>query len=546
MGIEAGELFRLRRRVTFGSVRLCAATLLLGLAWASDSRAVTPDSPEVRKLVDAGLAYLEKNTDSRFGGQCLVGLTFLKANRRDHARVRETLEACRAQIKANPSEGSLDMYSNGLAILFLCELSAEKHAREIERFLELMNKRQKPHGGWGYVGIPTGDTSQTQYAALSYWEANRHGFNLDAASVEKLVDWLMKTQDPYGCWGYQGEVSTTGAPIPQSETNCSMLAAGLGCVYICADLFDMRTNSTVREPETEAVSSIPAALRPVNESAAKNAPKKLRTNQVNAADLSGMMTRAHEWMEENYRIDIGPKVYYYLYGLERYKSFQEVHDRVIEEEPKWYNDGYKFLLENHQPDGGWRGYCGAECDTAFSVLFLLRSTQKSLRTRLGEGTLLGGRGLPSNLNRAKMRNGELIVDQVHTKVGALLSMIDDDNEGLLDELARDPTQLVVDKVDKQSARRLEQLVRGGEPEVRLLAVRALGRSGEMDYVPSLLYALTDPDRAIVLEARDGLQFISRNFDGFGPPDGFTEEQRFLAVDAWKKWYKSVRPTAILE
>jgi HEAT repeat protein len=160
--------------------------------------------------------------------------------------------------------------------------------------------------------------------------------------------------------------------------------------------------------------------------------------------------------------------------------------------------------------------------------------------------LLSGRGLPTNLSRAKLRNGQLIVEQVHTKVDELLSMIDDDDAGMLDELVRNPDQLVIEKVDRQSARRLQQLVRGGEPEIRLLAVRALGRTGDLDYVPSLLYALTDPDRRVVLEARDGLRFISRNFTGFGPPDDFNEDQRYEAVDAWKKWYQSLRPTAVLE
>ncbi len=180
------------------------------------------------------------------------------------------------------------------------------------------------------------------------------------------------------------------------------------------------------------------------------------------------------------------------------------------------------------------------------VLFLLRSTQKSIRGKLGEGMLLAGRGLPTNLSRAKLHNGQLIVEQVHTKVGELLSMIDDGNEGVLDELARDPSQLVVDKVDDKSARRLQQLVHGGDAEVRLLAVHALGRTGNLDYVPTLLYALTDPDRRVVLEARNELRFISRNFDGIGPPDDFTEQQRFEAIDAWKTWYKSIRPTAVLE
>ena len=126
----------------------------------------------------------------------------------------------------------------------------------------------------------------------------------------------------------------------------------------------------------------------------------------------------------------------------------------------------------------------------------------------------------------------------------MLTMIDDAEQSRLDDLARDPTSLVVDQVDEKSGRRLQQLVRGGEPEVRLLAVRALGRSGNLDYVPTLIYALTDPEPRIVLEARDGLRFISRRFAGFGPPDEFTEEQRYEAVDAWKHWYRTLRPGAL--
>ena len=65
-------------------------------------------------------------------------------------------------------------------------------------------------------------------------------------------------------------------------------------------------------------------------------------------------------------------------------------------------------------------------------------------------------------------------------------------------------------------------------------------------MPTLIYALTDPDPKIVLEARDGLQFVSRRFDGFGPPNHFTEDQRFEAVDAWKRWYRTLRPDAMLD
>jgi hypothetical protein len=484
---------------------------------------------------------LEKNIDDRLGGRCLIGLVFVKENLLDHPRVHEAVAECRRQMAANPPDTVLDVYSNGLAVIFLCELSPQKYAREIEWYIGRMKARQKDHGGWGYHDYTTGDTSQTQYATLSYWEAQRRGFGVDGKSLEQVADWLMKTQDPDGCWGYQGKVTESSMLTEQIEKNCSMLAAGLGSVYICADLLGASPVTS----GSPGANPLPSALRPVSKGGTQATRGKIRPEKINTAQLVATINRAHEWMDKNYEIDIGGKCYYYLYSLERYKSFQEAFEGAAEDEPKWYNDGYQFLAKSQREDGSWNGYCGAPCDTAFATLFLLRSMQKSIKIDLGEGTLLSGRGLPTNLSRAKMRNGQLIVEQVRTKVDELLTMIDD-NEGALDDLARDPSQLVVDKVDEQAARRLQQLVRGGEPEVRLLAVRALGRSGNLDYVPSLLYALTDPDRRVVLEARDGLKFVSRNFKGFGPPDDYTEQQRYQAADAWKTWYKSLRPGAVLE
>lgn len=520
----------------------CALTVGLFAVLAEAACAVTPESPEVRKLVDAAVGFLEKNTDERLGGRCLVGLVFLKENRPDHPRVQEALEDCRRQMAANPPDTVLDVYSNGLAVIFLCELSPQKYAREIEWYLRRMKSRQMDHGGWGYHEYATGDTSQTQFATLCYWEALRRGFDVDGASIEKVADWLMKTQDPDGCWGYQGRITESTMLVEQTEKNCSMLAAGLGSAYICADLLGASPTSP---SGSEVAPAVPPALRPIGGDAAQGSRRKFRPQKLNTANLVKSIDQAQKWMKENYAINIGGKCYYYLYALERYKSFQEMFERSVEPSPKWYSDGYEFLAKDQKPDGSWYGYCGAPCDTAFATLFLLRSMQRSIGIDLGEGALLSGRGLPSNLSRAKLRNGQLIVEQVHTKVDALLSMLDND-EGVLDELARDPSQLIVDKVDAAGARRLRQLVRGGEPEVRVLAVRALGRTGNLDYVPTLLYALSDPDRRVVLEAREGLKFISRNFQGYGPPDDFTEPQRFQAADAWRNWYKSLRPTAVLE
>ena len=550
------------RQRFFQRVGVLAA--LVGLAATGAALALTPESPEVRKLVAEGLEVLEEpvaaNEDAnalRLGGKCVMGLAFIKANKPNHPRVDEAVEACRA---AMTSDEPLDIYSNALAIAFLCEIGPQRYRREIQWYLDFLHRRQKAHGGWGYDGnnverveLTSGDTSQTQYAALAYWSAFRNGFRVEADSVERVADWLLRTQSPDGCWGYQGTIAQGSQRVHQSEFNCSMLAAGLGGVLICADLLDAvpppdLVDNGFEDESGDLAGDLPTVLRVAvaGQDASRPPPTKIQSTRVDSVDLLEAIDLAGGWMDEHYTIDIGKYVYYYLYSTERYQSFHELLEGVSEDEPAWYNAGYEYLAQNKYEGKGWQAGCGRKVDTAFAILFLLRSTQKSIRGTLGEGRLTSGRGLPANIARAKLRGNEIIVEQVQSKVDELLSLIDDSDQSRLDELARDPTNLIVDKVDGRSARRLEQLIRGGEPEVRLLAVRALGRTGNLDYVPTLIYALTDPERRIVLEARDGLRFISRRFEGFGPPDDFSDRQKYEAVDAWKNWYRSLRPGALFE
>ena len=154
---------------------------------------------------------------------------------------------------------------------------------------------------------------------------------------------------------------------------------------------------------------------------------------------------------------------------------------------------------------------GAPCATAFAVLFLLRSTQKSIKASLGEGTLVGGRGLSANLNRMKLRHGKLIVQQETLDADRLLAMLEDPDNQDLDKFVENSAVLDVEHVGAEQARRLQQIIRSGPPESRRLAVRAVARMRRLEYVPSLLYAMTDPDNRIVREARDGLRFISRRY-----------------------------------
>ena len=195
-------------RCAGGGLRICAgiALCVAGMAATQPRRAeaVTPESPEVRELIDRAFASLEDHQEKRLGGLCLIALASLKDGASpDSPHIQNAVSACRATSAAEARAD--DVYSNGLALILLCELDASKYREVISRFAAALLDRQKPVGAWGYDNKKTGDTSQTQYAALSIWELLQVGQSLSVDRVDACANWLLRTQDPSGAWGYQGQ-----------------------------------------------------------------------------------------------------------------------------------------------------------------------------------------------------------------------------------------------------------------------------------------------------------------------------------------------------
>lgn len=519
------------------SVRTAALFVLAVLALASPALAYTPESPEVKALVKKGLAFLDKKSDSRLGGKCVIGLAFIKSDQPDHPRVKEAVAACRAGVADGTAGNPQTIYSCGMAIIFLCEHDARGHSELIRYYLNALQRRQKQHGGWGYTNEQIGDTSQTQYGALALWEAHRNGYRPDDDTARSMADWLIRTQDPAGGWAYKGEAAPLGERHEQEkgEMTISIGAAAMGSALIAADLFGILQPGADTAPEVE----VPDALRAAGERERKKAPP-LSVGDLPRDLLFKSIKDGDAWMTKNYKVNIPRYQLYYMYSLERYKSFWGQLEGDAPDEPEWYNKGYEWLLKNQSAEGSWSGQCGESVDTGFAILFLQRSTLKSIRKGLGEGTLLSGRGLPARLDSIKLTRGQLVAQQAATEIDDLINMLSDEEGSALDAMVNDPTALV-GEINDQNGRRFEQIARGGAPTARVLAVRALGRSGDLDYVPTLIFALTDPDKRVVREARDGLRFVSRKFDGYGLPDNYDDRQLRDVIELWKNWYLSIRP-----
>ncbi len=523
---------------------LSLTAVLVTLVTTRSAGAVNPESPEVRQLVVRGLASLNGHQEARLGGLCLVALAFIKdGNSPDHPEVLRAIEACENTTSQQARDA--DVYSNGLALIFLCELDAAAHRDTIARFAGAMRNRQKPNGAWGYDAYRTGDTSQTQYAALSFWELLQVGQAPPVEKVDACLNWLLRTQDPSGAWGYQGKVPETFDRVEQRKVTLSMLAAGLGSTMIFSNVLGLT------KPQG-ALSSVPVEQKETSsvltraEPEAKSIMRTLSGTSVDRDRVLNAISDGQSWFDKNFsEEEIGDAEYtsYMLYSLERYKSFEELLSSTPDPEPRWYQLGYEYLKKTELAGGGWKGKSGQPCSTAFAILFLLRSTQKSIKANMGQGTLVGGRGLSANLSRMKMRQGRLVTEEKPTEIDKFLTLLDGDGSAELEALVNDPLALQVSNVGPDESRRLQQLVKSGTPSGRILAVRALSKMRDLDFAPTLIYALTDPDKRVVREARDGLRFVSRRFRGFGLPDNFTDSDRFSAIDKWKSWYRIVRPSA---
>ena len=523
------------------------AAVALVLATEAPAPALTPQSPEVRQSIARGIEYLgsEAARDGREGAKALAGIALLKQGiPSDHPKIVEAVASIREALEGRDfSKIKLDVYNTGLSIIFLVELDPDQYRADIDFLLKYLRWRQKPHGGWGYPERETGDTSMTQYGVLSSWTATQAGFEVPFASIEAVATWLLRTQDPSGGFGYQGNLSGSFVPVEQSEVKSSMTAAGLGSVNICATLLGVAGKLKKRDD------SLPMALKEVKEKGKKAVRTKTR---LDPQLFQKTQSRAMQWFQVNY--EVAPKnwPHYYLYAMERCMSFQELIDQKDEKEPKWYNDGAKYLMKTQGENGAWNSQCGSVADTAFGVLFLMRSTKKSIGKvhNYGDGTMVGGRGLPKDTDMVEVHGGQVVTKPLLGPAEKLLAALKNDSDvGNLDETVELLAGLPTDKAKVLSSKygeKIRSLVGNASPKARLAAVRALGKVRDLDNVGVLLYALTDPDPAVVREANESLLRISRSPSMIRLPENITEEDRRLTIEKWKTWYRAIRPNANLE
>jgi hypothetical protein len=513
------------QRIRIARTPLVLALAAVGLA-SAPSRGEQPD-PVLAK----GVQFLQRAGAQSSGESALMALALIKAEvpandpglARHLAAVLKRFEGGNYTLQG----GGAGIYEAGVTIMAFANLDAVTYRPEIESVAQYILSKQNANGSWDYEGRQPGDCSISQYAVLGLWEAENAGIAIPPSTWDRAAAFYLGAQRPAGGWNYHPD-----DPTPET---LSMTAAGVGSLLIC-----YRQLAPYRIKEQN--------LSPLLISLGNEGQMKRYTSEISQKRLEQSIRAGIGWLAANFSLQppiVGPSPYYGIYGIERYGALaeQQLLGRV-----DWFVEGRKFLAANQRGDGAFSASFGEGPNTAWAVMFLTKSTAKTLRKiqlrRLGAGTLVGGRGLPRDLSTISIAGGKVVAKPMDGAIEGMLTALEDPrvedaSSALAGLLARYQTD--GPRALRPYQGRFRKLLTDPDPGVRRVAAWALSRMSDMAMVPPLIDALKDPDDAVVTEARLGLQLLSRKIDGFGPAPGASPADRDEAIRRWKGWYEATRP-----
>jgi hypothetical protein len=463
--------------------------------------------------------------------------------------VEKALARTHAEIAANSlSFGSDRAYECGICIIFLSEFG-EKYKEEITKTLNFLLSQQLECGAWMYNAPGkngAGDTSVTQYAILAMWAAKTLAkVEVPSAAIIKACTWLVRTQHPSGQFFYLPALpGSSGRSVGGTALRSSMTIAGVGSMYICADLLKM---NLAKSKALEGEDGLPKAFRLVNPPSVQGAAfdDSLRSLQkeVELGIIDGERAIAAQFPFSDMQY-----LYYTFYSYERFQSLKyHATKRKEPKEPEWYNRFVEIARDTQNPDGSWLKSGGRVADTAFMCLTLMRGMKKTLKESSTDGTLIGGRGLPGDTSKATIKRGKILnSEQVNSKED-IMKILESPDAAFLDDILEQSTGSLLDAAPESRAAQLAKIrstLIDGDFNARRNAIKVLARDDDLDNAPLLIFALSDPDLGVVRSAEAGLRRISRRLISVEIPENATKEERQKRIETWKTWYRNLRPNAI--
>jgi hypothetical protein len=250
--------------------------------------------------------------------------------------------------------------------------------------------KQRPEGMWRY---PEGgvDLSNTQYAALGLWAAQRLGVRIKPQVVRRMMEAVLERQQKTGPQVpfildptlHRRKTAKTG------ERRSGTQIEAKGWRYLPKELIKL-PDGTMKErvyPYSGSMTSAGIACLAIGREILGKNDKwldKARDRQVRRSMWEGLAWIQNNWDLKDNPGQPGNWPFYWIYGLERCCRLSGVQYVGLRD---WYFEGAERLIADQRPDGSWplrkrmRAPGGAnerwnsdQVDTCFAVLFLARST----------------------------------------------------------------------------------------------------------------------------------------------------------------------------
>ena len=227
-----------------------------------------------------------------------------------------------------------------------------EHRPRMRRLLAILLRSQARQGTWAYPhGAP--DLSNTQYAALGLWAADKAGLKVPTEVWTRLIEGTLKHQE---------EFHQVAVKITKHTGVGTREVAGFG--YRPGKPKSRHGTGTMT---TAGVSILKICEIGIGKKLGKNARRRLE--HAVGAGLNWLETYFSVTQDQRPGQRGGTWLLYYLYGMERVGGLNRVEKFG---DHWWYVEGARVLLKRQNKKlGGW----GATHNTCFALLFLRRATK---------------------------------------------------------------------------------------------------------------------------------------------------------------------------
>lgn len=572
------------------SVILLPFVCLTFLAFPSFAQAqtkYTPAHPDVKAMADRAIAFLQ-NAKGKAGYSAIAALAIVEHSKRYDKAVptgNEFVNNVIKQIRQKCDDGNSfhrenEVYYPAVALILLAEFDAAGNHDQIVHLLDVIKKRQNKVGGYNYLkkgNSGASDCSQTQFAGLAMWVAKSHGFDVDISTAKNTLLWFCSVAQN-GQWSYMYKANGR----PERKPTLSMQAAGISSVYLLADLLQLTrrvfdVESAVGSAQGLGLPKTVKIYVPPKKGQDKGGRPDQPLTDFNKSLLGNTVGAGNRSFDNAFTYKFPQWNYYYLYALERYCYFRKQAEGNLGSGnfKSWYDGGVKFLKGEQAENGSFspKNPKYRVSATAFAVLFLVRSSE-IISLPPAEGEMAGGTGFGSGV-LSRSDNAKIVSSEAEQNLGAMIALLKDNEKLSSEQLERINESLKKQIVefrneDEKSRAKVQAFLRSmvGAKNYyrRLIAVRFLAGEQDMDNVPGLIYAVSDPDFRIAFEAHQGLRLMSRKIDSMklsqttiqnarrdpGPLKKHSPQivnlmrSEFNTMEKrWSEWFLKIRPNAEL-